>query len=180
MQLNHTHSVMWPNHTHFVTIHPSMLSESWSADCYTCRDMVVCMPRVSVCELEADGLAADILNRHELSMCKATENLTRQCLCVEISDWTFNMLTLLQPLSPPSPCFLSSLPSSIFSLPPTFSSFTASRGYPGLAAIWEEEKQRRLLLDNNASLSPPPSPGILPNPHKNTWCSLDSLCCRCM
>ena len=37
------------------------------------------MPRISVCELEADGLAADILNRHELSMCEATENLTRQC-----------------------------------------------------------------------------------------------------
>lgn len=33
-----------------------------------CRDMVMCVPRVSVCELEADGLAADVLNREELSM----------------------------------------------------------------------------------------------------------------
>lgn len=28
----------------------------------------MCVPRVSVCELEADGLAADVLNGEELSM----------------------------------------------------------------------------------------------------------------
>ena len=158
---NHTHFVMWPNHTHSVT---SMLSESLclrmdrSAACYTFRDMVVCVPRVSVCELEADGLAADILNRHELSMGKATGNLTKQChpcrnlrLGFQYVNSTATPLPFFS-FSPPSP-----------SLPLSFSFFIASGGYPGLAAIWEEEKQRRLLLDNNASLSPPPSPGILPN-----------------
>ena len=31
-------------------------------------DMVLSLPRLSVCELEVDALAADILNRHELSL----------------------------------------------------------------------------------------------------------------
>ena len=33
-----------------------------------CRDMVVCISKESVCELETDALATDIVNRHELSM----------------------------------------------------------------------------------------------------------------
>ena len=147
------------------------------------------MPRVSVCELEADGLAADILNRHELSMGEATENLTRQChLCINFRldfqyvNSTATPLPFLSfspspypPLSlPPSPSLFLP-PPSFLSLPLSFSPFIASGGYPGLAAIWEEEKQRRLLLDNNASLSPPPSPGILPNHIKNTLCSLEII-----
>ena len=32
------------------------------------RDKVVYLPRASVCELEADAVGADILNRHELSL----------------------------------------------------------------------------------------------------------------
>lgn len=32
--------------------------------------MVVTIPRQSVCELEVDALASDILNRHELSLGK--------------------------------------------------------------------------------------------------------------
>ena len=34
-----------------------------------------------------------------------------------------------------------------------------SGSYPGLAAIWEEEKQRRLLLGDDTPLSAPPSQG---------------------
>lgn len=32
--------------------------------------MVVCVPRESESELEVDGVAADILNTHQLSLCK--------------------------------------------------------------------------------------------------------------
>ena len=35
---------------------------------FSSRDKIVCLPRVSVCELEADAVAGDILNRHELSL----------------------------------------------------------------------------------------------------------------
>lgn len=35
-----------------------------------------------------------------------------------------------------------------------------SDGYPGLAAIWEEERQRRVALKIDDPLSPPPSPGV--------------------
>ena len=31
-------------------------------------EMVLCVPRSSVCELEVDAVAADILNRQELSL----------------------------------------------------------------------------------------------------------------
>ena len=34
-----------------------------------------------------------------------------------------------------------------------------SDGYPGLAAIWKEERQRREALNIGDPLSPPPSPG---------------------
>lgn len=145
--------------------------------------MVVCMPRVSVCELEADGVAADILNRHELSMCKATENLTRQCLCVEISDWTFNMLTLLQPLSPPSLPLLSLLAPFLNLLTP--SHFLILHSIKGIS--WagcnlgggeaEETPVRQQCLPVTPTL---PRYPWAPQPHENTWCSLDSLCCMCM
>ncbi len=32
------------------------------------REKMVWIPRVSVCELEADALASDVLNQHELSL----------------------------------------------------------------------------------------------------------------
>lgn len=35
-----------------------------------------------------------------------------------------------------------------------------SEGYPGLTALWEEEKLRRQALEMDTSLSPPPSPGL--------------------
>lgn len=35
----------------------------------------MCVPRASVCELEADTTAADILNRHELSLGTALDRL---------------------------------------------------------------------------------------------------------
>ena len=35
-----------------------------------------------------------------------------------------------------------------------------SDGYPGLAAIWEEERQRRQALKIEEPLSPPPSAGM--------------------
>lgn len=114
---------MWSNHTHSVT---TMLSESLclcidrSADCYTFRDMVVCVPRVSVCKLEADGLAADILNRHELSVGKATGNLTKQChpcrnlrLGFQYVNSTATPLPFLS-FSPPSPSPSLSLPPPLF------------------------------------------------------------------
>ena len=37
---------------------------------------------------------------------------------------------------------------------------SASGGYPGLAAIWEEERNRRQLLGLETVLTPPPSPGV--------------------
>ncbi len=44
----------------------------------------------------------------------------------------------------------------------------SSGGFPGLAALWEEERGRRGVLGNDTPLTPPPSPprtptGVLPN-----------------
>ncbi len=36
--------------------------------------------------------------------------------------------------------------------------FTVSEGFPGLAALWEEERQRRQARDIETHLTPPPSP----------------------
>ena len=41
-------------------------------------------------------------------------------------------------------------------------------GFPGLAAIWDEERERRRVLGNDVPLTPPPSPprsptAVLPN-----------------
>jgi hypothetical protein len=79
-----------------------------------------------VTELEADILAADILNRHELSLGRPTQS------------------------NPPSV--------SIGLLRRLFYS-AVSDGYPGLAAIWKEERQRREALNIDDPLSLPPSPG---------------------
>ena len=35
-----------------------------------------------------------------------------------------------------------------------------SGGYPGLAAIWAEERQRRSMLNIDLPLTPPLSPGV--------------------
>lgn len=78
----------------------------WDVDTLTSA-MVHCVPRASVCDLEVDALAVDILNRLELSM--------------------------------------------------------ASGSYPGLIAIWEEEKQRRQVLGNDTPLTPPASPDRCPS-----------------
>ncbi len=44
--------------------------------CMCVRDKVGCHPRVSVCELEADAVAGDILNRHELSLGECVRELS--------------------------------------------------------------------------------------------------------
>lgn len=44
--------------------------------------MMVCVPRASESELEVDGLAADVLNRQQLSLGRHTK-ITEQC--IEIS-----------------------------------------------------------------------------------------------
>ena len=90
--------------------------------------MILCEPRRSVTELEVDVLAADILNRHELSLGMCAPAVA--VLCVGVS----------------------------FHCCPVF--FLVSDGYPGLAAIWEEERQRRQALKIEEPLSPPPSPGM--------------------
>lgn len=72
-----------------------------------------------------DVLAADILNRHELSLGK--------CACAVAVLWVCHGC----------PVFV-----------------VVSDGYPGLAAIWEEERQRRQALKIEEPLSPPPSPGM--------------------
>lgn len=90
--------------------------------------MVVCVPRESESELEVDGLAADILNRHQLALGKYDQL---------IFYLNFDCISLSQ----------------------------GSGGFPGLAAIWEEERERRRQLGLSSSLDPPLSPGTV----HTTW-----------
>ena len=84
--------------------------------------MLISEGKVSTCELEADVLAADIMNREEIDQC----------------EWYTTSIHV--PLNVPLLC-------------------TASGGFPGLLAIWEEEVGRRESLGLDTPLSPPTSPG---------------------
>ena len=92
--------------------------------------MVVCVPRVSESELEVDGLAADILNKEQVSL------------------GTLHM------------CILKAAATHAHARTHTHMDHSTARGsFPGLATIWEEERHRRQQLGLDTTLTPPPSPG---------------------
>ena len=106
-------------------------------------------------------------------------------LCI---DWTFNMLTLLQPLSPSSP---PPLPPSLLSLLTLFLDLLTPSHFLVLHSIkripWagcnlgggeaEETAVRQQCLPVTPTFPRYPR---APQPRENTWSSLDSLCCMCM
>ena len=162
-----------------------MLSESYGVLIVILVEIWWCASRGSVC-VSWKQMVLRLTSSTDMNyQCvrKATENLTRQCLCVEISDWTFNMLTLLQPLSPPSLPLLSLLAPFLNLLTP--SHFLILHSIKGIS--WagcnlgggeaEETPVRQQCLPVTPTLPRYPQ---APQPHENTWCSLDSLCCMCM
>jgi len=58
--------------------------------CVFARDKIVSHPRVSVCELEADAVAGDILNRHELSLGESPSRRSTShvvpCVCIALEQ----------------------------------------------------------------------------------------------